>query len=504
MTQLPLDAAATDAAPQDAPGPASGSVRTRFAPSPSGRLHLGNLRIAAFGWLFTRRHGGQFILRIEDTDEDRNVDGSEELLLDDMRWLGLEWDEGPDIGGPHAPYRQTDRADLYRRVVDDLLAGGSAYRCWCGEEELREGAVETAHGEVFRYSGKCRRLSDTERADRVASGKPAVVRFAVPEGDEPIVVRDEVRGDISFPHSDLHDFVIQRADGTPTYHLAVVADDVDMRITHVIRHQGHLPNTPKHALLFDAMGQGRPLFVHLPTVLAPGGGKLSKRHGSAGAEQLRGEGYDPEGVLNYLSLLGWSSPDGREVLTRQELIDSVSLERLGHSDTVLDPEKLKWLSGQHIARRSTDELVSAIEPFLDRGRIPLSGDALRVAAETVRSRLKTYSEANEHIAGFFPSDDAIDGVRSEVAADPAQRRVIEVLAEKLTAVDAWVRGPLDDAVRAVGKEVGVKGPGLFHPVRRAITGEESGPDLAGIMAAIGREETLRRTRQTLAKGALAG
>ncbi len=248
-------------------------VRTRFAPSPTGSLHLGNVRIAAFNWLFARRHGGRFVLRIEDTDVARNVAGAEAGILADLRWLGLEWDEGPDVGGPYAPYRQSERSGLYRDAAERLVAQGKAYRCWCGEADLAEGRERVGEGrEVHRYAGRCRRLSDAERREREASGAPHVIRFAVPEGLETIHVVDEVRGPISFPASDFDDFVIRRADGRVTYNFAVVVDDVAMEISHVIRGAGHLSNTPKQALLFDALGHGRPVFAHLPTVLGPEGG----------------------------------------------------------------------------------------------------------------------------------------------------------------------------------------------------------------------------------------
>jgi nondiscriminating glutamyl-tRNA synthetase len=270
-------------------------VRTRFAPSPTGRLHLGNMRIAAFNWLFAKKHGGAFILRVEDTDSERNVEGSEALICDDMRWLGLDWDEGLQVGGPHGTYRQSENGEAHRRAAEQLLADGKAYRCWCTEAELEETRERVSGGDVLRYSGRCRRLSAGERARKEAEGLPFVLRFAVPETLESVEIQDAVRGVVLFPQADLHDFVILRANGTATYNFAVVVDDVDMKISHVIRGVGHLSNTPKQALMFDALGQPRPVFAHLPTVLAPGGGKLSKRSGSAGMEELRARGWRSSG-----------------------------------------------------------------------------------------------------------------------------------------------------------------------------------------------------------------
>jgi nondiscriminating glutamyl-tRNA synthetase len=474
------------------------TVRTRFAPSPTGRLHLGNLRIAAFNWLFARHHGGVFILRIEDTDVERNQEGSEETICEDLRWLGLDWDEGPQVGGPHAPYRQSERGAVYQKATAQLLSAGKAYRCWCTEEELQESREQVSWGEVTRYSGRCRRLSGEEQARNAAEGRPSVVRFAVPEGPATVQVDDEIRGTISFPRNDLTDFVIQRANGTATYNFAVVADDIEMEITHVIRHVGHLANTPKQALLFDALGQPRPRFAHIPTVLAPEGGKLSKRTGAQGADQLAQAGYNPDGVLNYMSLLGWSSEDEREVLTRQELIERISLDRVGKSDTTYDPEKLRWLSGQHIARLSPEAFVDAAIPFVDRRRIPLEGEALRIALLTIRTRVVTFGQVNEHLERFFPPrSDEWEAARAAVRQDSTARGVLENLGRRLGSLATWSAPSLAEAVKETGRETGAKGPALYHPLRRALTGDESGPDLAGIMAALGREEVEARIRATL-------
>lgn len=474
------------------------TVRTRFAPSPSGRLHLGNLRVAVFNWLFARHHGGEFLLRIEDTDVERNVPGSEDLICDDMRWLGLDWNEGPQVGGPHGPYRQSERGPSYREATERLLANGKAYRCWCTEAELEASRERVSGGEVLRYSGRCRRLSESERARNLAEGRPYAVRFAVPEARDTIEVEDEIRGPISFPRSDVTDFVIQRSDGSATYNFAVVVDDVAMDITHVIRHVGHIPNTPRQALLFDAMGHPRPVFAHIPTVLAPEGGKLSKRTGSAGADQLRAGGYNPDGVLNYVSLLGWSSADEKEVLTREELIQRISLERVGRSDTIYDPEKLRWLSAQHIARLDPDDFVRVVSPFVDRLRFPLEGEALRIALLTIRTRIAVYGEVNEHLRCFFPpAGKELEKARAEVRGDPAAQGVLEALEVRLVALPGWSSDVLADAVKQTGREAGAKGPALYHPLRKALTGDESGPDLIGIMAALGRGEVLDRIRSTL-------
>ncbi len=464
-------------------------MRVRFAPSPTGRLHLGNARIATFNWLFARRHGGHFVVRIEDTDPGRTASGAEASILDDLRWLGLDWDEGPDMGGPHPPYRQSERAPLHRAAVQQLVAHGRAYPCWCSPEALARYRTTTTHGEVLHYPGTCRELSPDRRRELAESGHPSVVRLRL-TGADVVSVDDAVRGTVTFPITDLDDFVLMRADGRATYNLAVVVDDIGMAITHVIRGAGHLSNTHKQALLFDALERGRPAFAHLPTVLGPDGAPLSKRRGAESLEDLRREGYNPAAVLNYLSLLGWSSPDGREVLTSDELVERISLERVGAADTVLDPEKLRWMSGQHIAAMPLDALVAALRPWLEDAGVPDTAGPETVAA--LRSRLQRYGEIEEHLRLIHPSKAALEATLAELRKDPAASAVLASVRACLAAEEIWEAGPLGDAVRAAGKEAGASGPRLFHPVRRALTATTSGPDLGLVLAALGRTEVLAR------------
>ena len=475
------------------------TVRTRFAPSPTGRLHLGNVRAAVFNWLFARRHGGAFILRIEDTDVERNVPGGEEGILEDLRWLGLDWDEGPDRGGPHAPYRQSGRDALYSTFVDRLLASGHAYPCFCGEAELEADASVGREGrEVRRYPGTCRNLSADERSRRLAAGDASVIRFAVPHAHDSIEIQDEVFGAISFPISDIDDFVIRRSDGRVTYNFAVVVDDVDMEITHVIRGVGHLSNTPKQAVIFDALAVQRPAFAHLPTVLGADGRKLSKRDGAAAVAELRAHGYPAEGVLNYLSLLGWSHPEEKEVLTRRELVDAIDLGRLGRSDTQVDPEKLLWIGQQHIGTEPLDALAAHVRPFLDESRFPGAVDRWPDVVAALRSRLTTYGDINEHLPVLFPGPDpAMDAALEGLSADEGAREVLGAVLASLGDAQPWEDATLGQVVRSAGARAGAKGPALFHPVRIALIGSEKGPDLGKILAALGREESLQRLSRIL-------
>ncbi|MFC1661611.1 glutamate--tRNA ligase, partial [Gemmatimonadota bacterium] len=428
-------------------------VRTRFAPSPTGSLHLGNVRVALFNWLFARHHGGSFVLRIEDTDLNRTEEGSEEAIMEDLEWLGLRWDEGPGSGGPLGPYRQSERGPHYQRVGNDLVARGLAYPCFCSGEDLDGEKEVTPDGlEVHRYSGRCRNLSPQAREAREAEGRASVLRFAVPE-DGTVEILDEIYGSIEFSCNDIGDFIILRDDGRPTYNFAVVVDDLLMEITHVIRGAGHLSNTPKQALLFDALDEERPRFAHLPMVLSPDGGKLSKREGSSGVTDLRQAGFHPDGVLNYLSLLGWSSPTGEEVLSRQELVAQISLERVRTSDTIFDPEKLRWLSGQHLGRLDLRDLADSAARFIDADRFPLSGKELEWAVEALRPRLLTLGEVNRHLEEFFfPSAEAVwQMAREHIQAHPDEREVIRAVKAALVAEEQWVPEALAKSIRLTGK-----------------------------------------------------
>jgi nondiscriminating glutamyl-tRNA synthetase len=460
------------------------SVRTRFAPSPTGLLHLGNVRVAIFNWLFARHHGGSFVLRLEDTDTERNVAGAEGSLMRDLRWLGAEWDEGPDVGGPHAPYRQSERGPVYARAVDRLLASGAAFRCFC-----EEGAGD--EGGYARYPGTCRSLDRARAEARADGGEAHVVRFRSPlEGE--VVIQDAVRGAVTVQATEIDDFVLRRGDGRVTYNFAVVADDVDMEITHVIRGAGHLSNTPRQALLFDALDAPRPVFAHLPTVLDPAGGKLSKRAGATSVASYREAGYPPEGLVNYLSLLGWSDPAGEEILTPDELAARISLDRVGASDTAYDPEKLRWVSAQHLARRDLADIVEGVRPYLDMERLGLTDATLRSVVEALHTRLCALGDIGDLLALVLPGDAEAARGRARLAGSEGTSEVITAVGRRLEALPAWEPDAIGAAVREGGKDVGARGPALFHPVRLAVTGEETGPDLARILHVLGRARVMDR------------
>ncbi len=475
-------------------------IRTRFAPSPTGSLHVGNARIAVLNWLLTRHHGGRFVLRIEDTDADRNVEEAERGMFEDLRWLGLEWDEGPDKGGDFGPYRQSERLERYLDEARGLENRGLAYPCYCTPEELearREAAL--AEGRPPHYDGACRTLTASARSRLESEGRTPALRFRVPDG-KPVHIHDAVRGEITVDRNDLGDFVILRSDGVPTYNFAVVVDDAAMEITHVIRGAGHLSNTPRQALLFDALRHERPTFVHVPTVLAPDRHKLSKRHGARALAEYRAQGYHPDAMVNYLSLLAWSSPSGDEVLERDRLVREISIDRIGAADVVFDPDKLRWLSGRHISRmplraaspNGPAGLVEAVRPFLDENTRQALGNELDIVVEAVRSHLDTLQDIRDQVDPFLPGVDA-DGrrARAGLADDGGARRVLDAVRSALAGLDAWEPGSIKGTIRAAGAECGVKGRDLYVPVRLAVTGREHGPPLDAILAVQGRENVLK-------------
>ena len=466
------------------------SVRTRFAPSPTGRLHLGNLRIAAFNQLFARHHGGAFVVRVEDTDTGRTREGSLDAILDDLRWAGLDWDEGPEVGGPFGPYRQSEREGAHAGRARELLEDGRAYLCFCDES-----AIEAARADPRVVGpgcpGGCRNLGADAAAARRGEGHDATIRFAVP--DDGIVIRDAIRGEVRFHGRDVGDFVLLRADGRPTYNLAVVVDDIAMEITHVIRGAGHLSNTPKHHLLFEALGHEPPVFAHLPTVLGSDRRKLSKREGSAAVAELRERGFHPDGVVNYVSLLGWSPGDDREILSRQELVEALTLDRVGASDTVFDPEKLLWCSEQHIARMSAGALTEAVAPFLAGADVAPEPARLPRVVEAVRSRLRTFSDIVPALGLLYPGEEVLEeGVRMVRAEGAEAVEVVEEIRKVLAGLPAFEADSINQGIRRRGKEIGARGPALFHPVRLALMGTRSGPDMGMVMEALGREEVLER------------
>jgi nondiscriminating glutamyl-tRNA synthetase len=474
-------------------------MRTRFAPSPTGLLHVGNARIAVLNWLITRNAGGQFLLRIEDTDVERNVETSEDAIHADLAWLGVAPDEGPLQGGATGPYRQSERLDTYSAAATQLVDSGAAYPCFCTKEELEaEREAILASGGQPHYSGRCRSLTAEQRAAFVAEGRTPALRFAVP-ADREIVVHDVVYGDVRVSTNELGDFIIVRSDGLPTYNFAVVCDDIAMRITHVVRGVGHLSNTHRQVLVFDAFGAALPAFAHIPTVLGEDRQKLSKRNGAQSIAEYRDAGYHPDALVNYLSLLSWSSPSGEEFLRREQLVAEISLERMGAADVVFDPAKLRFLSGKHIEAMPLDALRAAVRPFVRAPYDALEDTTLDVALAAVRSHLVTFADINDALAPLFASPDALPALSAEqrAAALSAEQRAVNETAAAVLQDSEWTETALAGAIKHVGVRAGVKGRALYEPLRLAVTGELHGPPFVPLLLVRGREDVVRRIRESV-------
>lgn len=458
------------------------TVRTRFAPSPTGYLHIGGARTALFSWLYARRHDGAFVLRVEDTDRERSTEEAVQVILDGMRWLGLDWDEGP--------YYQTQRFDRYKETVQKLLDTGHAYHCYCTTEELDAmRAEQRARGEKPKYDGRCRERKEPRE------GVEPVVRFRMPlEGVT--VVDDQVRGRVEFENRELDDLIIARSDGTPTYNLTVVVDDVDMRITHVIRGDDHLNNTPKQINIYKALEAEVPVFSHIPMILGPDGAKLSKRHGAASVMEYRKEGYLPDAVVNYLVRLGWSHGD-QEIFSREEMINLFDIADINHSASTLNPGKLDWINQHYIMERPAEALVDefiwqleqvGIEPMHDREYLA------RIIASQ-QSRAKTLLEMAGNSLFFFgpPAEYEPKAARKHLTADAGA--VLQQVAGALGELKTWDTEAIHALIAAQAEEAGLKLGKVAQPIRVAVSGGPVSPPIDQTLAILGRDETLGRLRK---------
>jgi nondiscriminating glutamyl-tRNA synthetase len=466
-------------------------VRVRFAPSPTGYLHVGGARTAIFNYLFARHHGGVFVLRIEDTDQERSTRASEISLLEDLRWLGLDWDEGPDAGGAYGPYRQSERITIYRDVADKLVAEGKAYPCFCTDAELdrkREQAI--AASRPPQYDGTCRDLTPDEVKARRAQGLPEAIRFRVGEG----VVRfhDAVRGDMELAHDMVGDWVILRSNGLPTYNFAAAVDDQLMKISHVIRGEEHLPNTLRQIMIYDARGAEHPIFAHVPLILAEDRSKLSKRHGASSVGDLRANGYLPDAATNYLLLLGWSHPQSKEVMPRDEMIKTFSIERIGKAAAIFDKKKLMWMNGQYIRKLDLDTLMKLVEPHMPEFLRGYDDKTRREIVSILQDSIDTLADFAERARIFEPETVYDDETKALLQTDSA-RQVVAGMAKRLRAhAGAITPESFKAMILETGKETGLKGKELYFPIRGAMTGSVHGPDLTRVAAVKGKDAVLQR------------
>ncbi len=474
-----------------------GIVRVRFAPSPTGYPHLGNIRTALFNWLFARHHGGTFILRIEDTDVARLVEGATDTILDSLRWLGLDWDEGP--------YHQSERLEIYRGVADQLLKDELAYLCYCSLRRLESMRQEqTKKKQPPGYDRRCRHLTREQRAELEASGVTPVVRFKSPlEGQTSFC--DLIRGEIVFDNSTLDDFVLLKSDGYPTYHLANIVDDHLMEISHVLRADEWLSSTPRHMLLYQALGWQPPNLAHLPMILGPDRAKLSKRHGAAAVDEYRDQGYLPEAMINFLALLGWSLDDKTELLSRQEIVNHFSLDRISKTAAVFNRDKLDWMNGLYLRGLKLEEFGKRASPFLERDlpleiERPLDAGYIRQIMPLVQERAKTLAEVPQLTEFFFVDKPEYDAGLLTTKLERAEAlEALRASVAKLEELQNWDAASLESVLRPLADELNLKTGEFFGLLRVATTGRTAAPPLFQTMEVLGRERCLERLRAALGK-----
>lgn len=482
-------------------------VRVRFAPAPTGSLHVGGARTALFNYLFARRNGGVLVLRSEDTDIARSSDESETVIQSDLRWLGLSWDEGTDVGGPHGPYRQSERTDRYALAAAQLLETGHAYPCYCTPEELEaERAAAERAGIAPKYSGKCRELTREQRAAREAEGRKPAVRFVMPQRD--VYVEDVVRGSVHFPAGSIGDFVIMKSDHGPTYNFAAVIDDSDMEISHVIRGDEHLPNTPRQVSLYEALERPLPLFAHVSMILAPDHQKLSKRHGATSIAEYREAGYVPEALVNYLALLGWSPGDDTELFTLSDLAAAFTLERVQKSPAIFDQGKLRWFNAHYIRTKPLEERAELFADWAVRGDGVSDAPELHdpawqeLFAAAISDHIEALSQVPAEAAALLTDDVVLEASVKDALADPTARQLITELAaiaEQNANRTSWAQQANKDALAQLGARFSLKGRALFRPLRIAVTGKEHGIELPLLLQLLGPQRVARRIRSALAQ-----
>jgi glutamyl-tRNA synthetase len=462
------------------------TCRVRFAPSPTGHLHIGGARTALYNWLLAKKLGGTFILRIEDTDTERSTQEYTASILEGMRWIGLNWDEGP--------FFQMERMNVYKAHVDDLLKRGLAYRCYCTAEELEEKRqLAMKEGRKPKYDGKCRELPvDSGQG----TGKPYSIRFKAPL-DGSTTVHDVVKGDVVFENKELDDLIIMRSNGTPTYNFTVVVDDVEMKITHVIRGDDHLNNTPRQILMYQAFNYPVPKFAHLPMILGADKKRLSKRFAATSVLEYKAQGYLPEALLNYLARLGWAHGD-QEIFTVKEMVDAFALEDVGKAAAVFDPEKLNWVNSQHMLRYTGEEILNFTVPFLERRGLKIADRAVATkAVSSERERAKTFDELAEISAFYFRDEIIFDEKAKEKWLNDEGKKTLSVIKERLNKLSDFSDAAISDLFKKLIEETGKKMLDLAQPCRVALTGTTVSPGIYEVMAILGKETVIKRFNKAI-------
>ena len=483
----------------------SSDIRVRYAPSPTGHLHIGNARTALFNYLFARSKGGKFIIRIEDTDSKRNIADGEESQLKYLKWLGMDWDEGVDVGGEYSPYRQSERNDLYKGLYEDLLDRGLAYKCYCTEEELEaEREEQVARNETPKYSGKCRHLTAEQQASLEAEGRKPSIRFAVPSG-KVLTFHDMVKDEVSFETDGCGDFVIIKKDGVPTYNFAVAVDDHMMKITHVLRGDDHISNTPKQMMIYDAFGWETPIFGHMTLIVNESRKKLSKRDESIiqFIEQYEELGYLPEALFNFIALLGWSPVGEEEIFSKEEFIELFDADRLSKSPALFDKQKLAWMNNQYMKQIDVDRAAELSIPHLVKaGKVP--ADRTPEEEEWVRELVALYQEQMSYGAEiielselFFKDEVTFEPEAKEILAEEQVPEVMKAFLEEIEGIEDFTPDAVKKSIKAVQKGTGHKGKKLFMPIRAAVTGQTHGPDLMKAISLLGKEKIKQRVESIL-------
>lgn len=478
----------------------SSEVRVRYAPSPTGHLHIGNARTALFNYLFARNQNGKFIIRIEDTDQKRNIEGGEESQLRYLKWLGIEWDESIDVGGEYGPYRQSERTEIYQKYTEELLEKGLAYHCYCTSEELeKEREEQQANSQMPRYSGKCRNLTAEQRAELEAEGRDPSIRFRVPSNTE-IKWNDIVKDEVSFESEGIGDFVIVKKDGTPTYNYAVAIDDYLMKMTHVLRGDDHISNTPKQILVYEALGWTPPVFGHMTLIVNENRRKLSKRDESIiqFIEQYKELGYLPEALFNFITMLGWSPVGEEEIFSKEQFIEIFDPARLSKSPALFDTSKLRWMNNQYMKQLDLDEVVALSVPHLVKaGKVEETRDAeteqwVRDLVALYQEQMSFGAEIVELTEMFFKKEIDYSEEAKAVLAEEQVPEVLKAFAEEISSLEEFSADEIKAATKAVQKATGQKGKKLFMPIRVATTGETHGPELPKAISLLGKETVLAR------------
>ena len=480
-----------------------GEVRVRFAPSPTGLPHIGNIRTALFNWLFARHHGGKFIVRVEDTDQARLVPGSIEAMLDGLRWLNIDWDEGPEVGGPYGPYLQSERLDIYHNLAERLVSQGNAYHCYCAQKPPAQDDEKQRDRRVSASADcQCRDLTQEEIAKLSGGQESNVVRFAMPK-DGVTRVNDLIRGEVEWRNETLNDFIILKSDGFPTYHLAVVADDHLMEISHVMRAEEWLPSTPRHLQLFDALGFEPPQFAHLPMIMGPDRAKLSKRHGATAIGEYKDAGILPDALLNFMVLLGWSLDGKTDVVSAQTVIENFTLDRITKSSAIFDQDKLQWMNGMYIRELTPEALAGKMVPFLERDlpkdMLPVDQEYLRKIAPLLQERMKSLEESADSTSYFFQANEQFDtGTLVQRGMDrDSTLSALKAALDDLDAAEDYAPEKLEEMLTVTGENLALSRRQFFGVLRVATTGRAVSPPLFEMMEVMGKDRTVSRVRNAL-------